>query len=61
MVCGHTAQRSGEPFHFGHGVCIDTYAYGGGWLTGFDVNSGRIWQTNQRGDTRLGWIDDFQV
>ncbi|MEM9538378.1 MAG: metallophosphoesterase family protein [Cyanobacteria bacterium P01_E01_bin.42] len=61
MICGHTKQPSGKPINFGHGICIDTWAYGAGWLTGFDVNSGRIWQTTQRGDTRLGWIDDFRV
>ena len=61
MVCGHTKQKSGKPINFGHGICIDTWVYGEGWLTGFDIDSGEIWQTSQRGETRLGWIDDFRV
>ena len=32
MVCGHTAQRSGLPNVLPHAVCLDTWAYGEGWL-----------------------------
>jgi serine/threonine protein phosphatase 1 len=59
MICGHTEQRTGMPRNLGHAVCIDTWAYGDGWLTCLDVNSGRIWQANQRGQQRTGWLDDF--
>jgi serine/threonine protein phosphatase 1 len=57
MVCGHTAQRSGWPCVLEHGVCIDTCAYGNGWLTCLDVGSGRLWQANQKGEVRDGWLD----
>jgi hypothetical protein len=40
----------------GHAVCIDTYAYGGGWLTCLEPASGRVWMANQRGETRSGWL-----
>jgi serine/threonine protein phosphatase 1 len=58
MVCGHTPQKSGRPRCLGHAVCIDTWAYGKGWLTCLDVASGRYWQANQRGETRVGWVED---
>jgi serine/threonine protein phosphatase 1 len=59
MVCGHTQQRSGVPLNVGHAVCIDTWAYGDGWLTGLDVTTGQIWQTNQRGVRRTGHLDEY--
>jgi serine/threonine protein phosphatase 1 len=53
MVCGHTTQKSGLPLDNGNAICIDTWAYGdGGWLTCLDVSSRRIWQANQKGQTR---------
>ncbi|MFP6881952.1 MAG: metallophosphoesterase family protein [Roseibacillus sp.] len=57
MVCGHTSQRSGLPLNIGHAVCIDTWAYGDGWLTAFDVTNGAYWQTNEKGERRKDMID----
>lgn len=54
MVCGHTIQPAGEIRNLGHAVCIDTGAYGGGWLTCLDVSSGYFWQTNEEGQRRSG-------
>jgi serine/threonine protein phosphatase 1 len=45
-VVGHTSQKQGQPLDAGHLRCIDTYCYGGGWLTGLEVLTGRIWQAN---------------
>jgi serine/threonine protein phosphatase 1 len=59
MVCGHTQQRSGVPLNVGHAVCLDTWAYGGGWLTCLDVTTGAVWQANQRGERRTAHIDDY--
>jgi serine/threonine protein phosphatase 1 len=59
MVCGHTAQKSGVPLNRGYAVCIDTWVYGDGWLTCLDVSRGWVWQANQRGQVRSGWLDDF--
>jgi serine/threonine protein phosphatase 1 len=58
MVCGHTPQKSGIPRSIGHAVCIDTCAYGNGWLTCLDVTSGKYWQANQRRETRGGWLPE---
>jgi hypothetical protein len=32
--------------------CIDTDCHGGGWLTGMEVNTGAVWQSNRRGELR---------
>jgi len=49
VIVGHTAQKSGDILDLGHLKCIDTYCYGGGWLTALDVRSGEVWQANQLG------------
>ena len=51
-VVGHTAARDGEVLDAGHLLCIDTYCYGGGWLTAIDLNSRKIWQASQEGKLR---------
>ena len=59
MVCGHTIQESGLPLSNGHSICIDTWAYGEGWLTCLDVESGTIWQANEAGDKRSFTLDEL--
>jgi serine/threonine protein phosphatase 1 len=61
MICGHTEQRSGLPLNLGTAVCIDTWAYGDGWLTCLDVTTGNYWQANELGDTRLGSLRQIQA
>lgn len=56
MVCGHTPQKSGQPLNFGHAVCIDTFAFGGGWLTCLNVKTNEYWQASQAGDLRSGTL-----
>ncbi len=51
-VVGHTSQKGGEILDLGHLMCIDTYCYGGGWLTALDVGSGQVWQADERGRMR---------
>lgn len=60
MVCGHTSQKTGLPVSNGHAICIDTWAYGGGWLSCLNVESGEIWQANQRGETRRLWLNELE-
>jgi serine/threonine protein phosphatase 1 len=48
-VVGHTPQPSGEILDFGHLKCLDTGCCNGGWLTAMDVESGEIWQVDERG------------
>jgi len=54
MICGHTPQRDGIPRNIGHAVCIDTRAHASGWLTCLDVQTGKYWQANESGETRVG-------
>ena len=60
MVCGHTVQESGLPCNNGNSICIDTWAYGTGWLSCLDVGSGTIWQANEAGDRRCFTISDME-
>ncbi len=52
-ILGHTSQKGGEVLDLGHLQCIDTYCYGGKWLTALDVGSGRLWQADARGQMRI--------
>ena len=52
VVVGHTSQKNGEILDLGHLKCIDTYCYGGGWLTALDVNTEEIWQADREGNMR---------
>ncbi len=54
VICGHTSRKNGEIANFGHTVCLDTYAYGGQWLTGLEVFSGSYIQTNEDGKHKIG-------
>ena len=51
-VVGHTSLKDGEILDVGHLVCIDTYCWGGGWLTALDATSGQIWQVDRDGRMR---------
>lgn len=57
IVCGHTPQRSGVPLVLPGWVCIDTLAFGSGWLTCLDVGTDEIYQANQAGQFRSGHLD----
>jgi len=57
VICGHTAQKSGVPLYLGYGICLDTWAYGDGWLTCMNVETGDYWQANQQRETRSGNIE----
>jgi serine/threonine protein phosphatase 1 len=51
-IVGHTSLKDGEILDIGHLVCIDTYCWGGGWLTAFEATTGQIWQADQNGRLR---------
>jgi len=55
-VVGHTANRDGEILDAGHLICLDTYCYGGGWLTAMEMNTRVIWQASREGALR--WVGD---
>ena len=51
-VVGHTANHSGEIVDVGHLICLDTYCYGGGWLTAMEMKSRAVWQASESGALR---------
>jgi serine/threonine protein phosphatase 1 len=51
-VVGHTSLKDGEIFDGGHLICIDTYCWGGGWLTALDTTTGQVWQADRQGRMR---------
>jgi serine/threonine protein phosphatase 1 len=52
VIVGHTSQKNGEILDLGHLKCIDSYCYGGGWLTALEVNTEEIWQADREGNMR---------
>jgi serine/threonine protein phosphatase 1 len=61
VIFGHIAQHSGLPLDRGYLICIDTWAYGDGWLTCLDVDRRWVWQANQRGQLREGPLEELSV
>lgn len=51
-ILGHTPQSTGQVLDLGYLKCLDTGCCYGGWLTAMDVETGAIWQSNQRGELR---------
>ncbi|MEZ6115486.1 MAG: metallophosphoesterase family protein [Pirellulaceae bacterium] len=51
-VVGHTPDKTGEILDVGFLKCIDTFCYGGQWLTALDVLTGQVWQANDQGELR---------
>ncbi len=51
-VVGHTHDRDGQIFKLRHLVCIDTFCYGGGWLTAMEFPSRKVWQADLSGRLR---------
>ena len=52
VIVGHSSQKDGEILDLDHIKCIDTYCYGGGWLTALDVNTDQLWQVDRDGRPR---------
>ncbi|WP_254513119.1 metallophosphoesterase [Anatilimnocola floriformis] len=52
VICGHTAQRSGNVLKMNGVTCIDTNCVRGGWLTALDVTNNVVWQVNNVGEIR---------
>lgn len=62
VVCGHTSQKSGDPLVFDGWVCLDTFVYGGGWLTCLNVDTNKIMRANQRGELAATRdLDEFRI
>lgn len=53
--CGHTPQPAGNIGYYRYFTCVDTYCFGGFWLTAVDVDSGEVWQVSREGHLRRNW------
>jgi len=49
-IVGHTPQP--EVLDLGYLKCLDTNCCHGGWLTALDVDSGQLWQVDEKGEVR---------
>lgn len=54
VICGHTSRKNGEIANFGHTICIDTFAYGGQWLTCLNVHTHKYIKANEYGESKTG-------
>ena len=61
LICGHTAQKNGLPRILPGRICIDTWAYGEGWLTALDVGTETFVQASQRGEVRRLSFEEVRV
>lgn len=52
VYLGHTPQGSGMPLDLGHLVCLDTYCFGGLWLSALDIHTRELWQASYHGHLR---------
>jgi len=52
VFVGHTPQGGGNVLNGGHVICLDTYCFGGGYLTAFDLDTGDQIQTDHHGHLR---------
>lgn len=51
-VVGHTSQKEGEILDAGHLICLDTFCWGGQWLTAMEMPTRTVWQANEQGELR---------
>lgn len=52
VYVGHTPQPTGNVLDLGHLVCLDTYCFGGGYLTAMDTESCEVIQADKHGHLR---------
>jgi serine/threonine protein phosphatase 1 len=58
---GHTPSLRGEIVDLGYLVCIDTFCFGGGYLTAVDIESREVWQVDKFGHLRRHHRPLFQL
>ncbi len=52
VFVGHTPQANGNVLDGGHIVCVDTYCFGGGYLTAYETFSCEVIQADRHGHLR---------
>lgn len=61
VICGHTARKNGKIANFKHTICIDTYAYGGMWLTCLNVETNEFLKANNKGQIEKGKLEEIHL
>ena len=56
IICGHTAQDSGEIADLGHTICIDTGITKGHHITALALDTFEFWQADAEGHTSTGQL-----
>jgi serine/threonine protein phosphatase 1 len=56
VICGHSAQASGQVADLGHTICIDTGISKGGMLTCLELTGFECWQSTEDGRTQRGQL-----
>ncbi len=52
VIVGHTPQPNGCVLDGGHVICVDTYCFGGGYLTALETNTCDVFQADRHGHLR---------
>ncbi|MDA7937047.1 serine/threonine protein phosphatase [bacterium] len=52
VIVGHTPQPHGQVMNLGHLVCIDTYCFGYGYLTAYEIGGKSIIQADRHGHVK---------
>lgn len=52
VIVGHTPQPGGQVLDGGHVICVDTYCFGGGYLTAFETSTSDVIQADRHGHLR---------
>ncbi len=58
---GHTPNLRGEVVDLGYLMCLDTFCFGGGYLTAVDIESRETWQVDKFGHLRRHLRPLFQI
>jgi len=58
VICGHSSQKSGHVLDYGTVICIDTFAYGGGYLTCLCAENREYWQVDILGRSTQGQLQN---
>lgn len=60
IICGHSEQKDGKVLLQEGIICIDTWAYGGGYLTALEINTMQAHQANNQGDFLITTLDYYK-
>lgn len=65
VFVGHTPQYNGHVLNAGHLVCVDTYCFGGGYLTAYNLDTGDVLQTDRHGHVKRAssrlWLERWSA